>query len=190
VLYARLSDMAEMLDNRGNPEAANFHQLAARAAGVLGTQLAQGGPVSTEWGSRQRFYRFRGSDNPADAAGLLGIRYSVMRLTRGAWEEVDPTTEYHAGGRLRLRVEPNTDGYFYVATRIAAADGKWCTRAPINPTRPGRGRRSSFRRELRLCSMKRPEPSACTCCFPKLRGRSGWLPLRPSRSPSRLWSTS
>ncbi len=123
VLYARLSDMAEMLDARGNPEAENFHQQAARVAGVLGTQLAQGGPVSTDWGSRQRFYHFRGSDNPADAAGLLGIRYSVMRLNGGAWEEVDPTREFHAGERLRLRVESNTDGYFYVASGLSS--GGW-----------------------------------------------------------------
>jgi hypothetical protein len=123
VLYARLSDMAEMLDNRGNREAADFHQLAARVAGDLGTQLTLGGPVSAEWGSRQRFYHFSGSANPADAAGLLGIRYSVMRMAGSAWEEVDPTTEFHAGDRLRLRAESNTDGYFYVAARNTS--GSW-----------------------------------------------------------------
>jgi hypothetical protein len=122
VLYARLSDMAEILTNRQDKGAAEFHRMAAEVAGDLGTQLAQGSPVSTEWGARQRFYHFRESD-PASDAGLLGLRYSVLQLVRGAWQEVDPTKEFHAGDLIRLRMESNTDGYFYVANR--GTSGNW-----------------------------------------------------------------
>jgi hypothetical protein len=59
-------------------------------------------------GARQRFCHFRGA-NPAGTAGLLG--YSVLQLVRGALEEVDPTKEFHAGDRIKIRIEPNSDGY-------------------------------------------------------------------------------
>jgi hypothetical protein len=41
--------------------------------------IAQGRPVSAEWGARQRFYHLRRSDNPSDAAGLLGLRVSLLQ---------------------------------------------------------------------------------------------------------------
>ena len=129
VLYARLSDMAEIMENRADREAAEFHRLAAGVAGDLGTQLANGGPVSTEWGARQRFYHFRASDDPAGAARLLGLRYSVLQLVLGAWEEVDPTKEFHAGDRVRIRIEPNNDGYFYIVNR--GMNGTWSLIYPL-----------------------------------------------------------
>jgi serine/threonine protein kinase len=120
ILYARLSDMAEILKNRASTEATVFHELAAKVAGDLGTQMAQTGPVSTEWGARQRFYHFR---DAAAAAGLLGFRFSVMLRTGDAWEEVDPRKQFHAGDHIQLRIDPNTDGYFFVAAKNMS--GSW-----------------------------------------------------------------
>jgi serine/threonine protein kinase len=123
VLYARLSDMAEILEIRVSDEAAEFHRRAAAAGADLETHIAQGRPVSAEWGARQRFYHLRRSDNPADAAGLLGLRVSVLQQVGQASEEVDPAKEFHSGDRIRVRIEPNTDGYFYLVNRTA--NGTW-----------------------------------------------------------------
>jgi tetratricopeptide (TPR) repeat protein len=129
-LYARLSDMAEILDNTGDKEASKFHQQAAQLAGDLGTQLSQSPPVSTEWGARQRFYHLRAADSPANAAGI-GFRYSVLQWLEGAWVEVDSAKEFHTDDRVRIRIEPNTDGYFFIASR--GTSGTWSLFYP----RPG-----------------------------------------------------
>jgi hypothetical protein len=122
VLYARLSDMAEILERRGD-SGAEFHKLAADVAADTGNQRAQRRSVLAEWGARQRFYRFRGFNFPAGAAGVLGLRYSILQSFGDAWEEVSPTKEFRTGDRIRLRIEPNTDGFFYMMLR--GTSGTW-----------------------------------------------------------------
>lgn len=123
VLYARLSDMAEILEIRVSDEAAEFHRRAAAVGVDMDKHIAQGRPVSAEWGARQRFYHLRRSDNPSDAAGLLGLRVSLLQEVGQASEEVDPLKEFHTGDRIRARIEPNTDGYFYFVSRQSS--GAW-----------------------------------------------------------------
>jgi hypothetical protein len=45
----------------------------------------------------------------------LGLGYTIyMRDSRGNAVRVDPTQEFHAGDRIRLSLETNTDGYLYI----------------------------------------------------------------------------
>ena len=45
----------------------------------------------------------------------IGLGYTLyMRDATGAAVRVDPTQEFHAGDRIRLSLEANTDGYLYI----------------------------------------------------------------------------
>ena len=182
-LYARLSDMAEILDSLGDGEAAEFHRQAALVAGDLGTQLAQGRPVSTEWGARQRFYHFRAADSPADAAGLLGLRFSVLQMVQGAWVEVDPAkavsrrrspaAAYRAEYRwLFLFRSPGLERLVEFFLPCAGdLNAAWSKQPMFLPAR------------LCSCSTTNQGPSRSTSCFRRFHGRNGW---RRSESRSGL----
>jgi len=52
------------------------------------------------------------------------LRYSVLKqIQTGEYEEVAPTTTFHAGDFIRLKVTSNQDGYLYIINR--GSSGKW-----------------------------------------------------------------
>ncbi|MDQ3821095.1 MAG: DUF4384 domain-containing protein, partial [Acidobacteriota bacterium] len=54
---------------------------------------------------------------PASAysPSAIGLGYTIyMRDAGGSAVRVDPTQEFHAGDRIRLALESNTDGYLYI----------------------------------------------------------------------------
>ena len=53
----------------------------------------------------------------------LGIRYSLLRKTRGRFEEVSPESIFHSGDWVRVRIEANRDGFLYVVSR--GSGGNW-----------------------------------------------------------------
>lgn len=53
----------------------------------------------------------------------LGIRYSILKREGGEMNEVAPDAVYHAGDKIRLRIEVNDDGYLYIVNR--GSSGTW-----------------------------------------------------------------
>jgi hypothetical protein len=51
----------------------------------------------------------------AYSPSAIGLGYTLyMRDSSGGAVRVDPTQEFHAGDRIRLSLESNTDGYLYI----------------------------------------------------------------------------
>jgi hypothetical protein len=61
--------------------------------------------------------------NVSNEARPLGLRYSVLKQTRGALTEVMPDTVFRAGDHIRLSVMSNQKGYLYVISR--GSSGIW-----------------------------------------------------------------
>jgi hypothetical protein len=60
----------------------------------------------------------------SSTAVRLGLRYSILEKTNsGSFREVDPDATFHAGDRIRLRVEVNDRGYLYIIHR--GTSGVW-----------------------------------------------------------------
>ncbi len=54
----------------------------------------------------------------------LGMRYSVLkRNAAGAFEEVDPDTNFRSGDRIRVKVDSNNTGYLYIVAQ--GSSGAW-----------------------------------------------------------------
>jgi hypothetical protein len=60
---------------------------------------------------------------PHGAGMPLGLRYTVLKKTGDVQAEIDADTVFHAGDRIRLSVQTNTDGHLYVVTR--GSSGTW-----------------------------------------------------------------
>ena len=60
---------------------------------------------------------------PHGAGMPLGLRYTILKKTGDEQAEVNPDTVFHAGDRIRLSVQTNTDGHLYVVTR--GSSGTW-----------------------------------------------------------------
>jgi hypothetical protein len=58
-----------------------------------------------------------------EARRPLGLRYSILKRTDDGAVEVDSTSVFRAGDRIRLRVEVNDPGYLYVINR--GSSGTW-----------------------------------------------------------------
>ena len=53
--------------------------------------------------------------NPAKRSQAIGLGYTLfMRDASGRGIRVEPTREFLKGDRVRLALEPNTDGYLYI----------------------------------------------------------------------------
>lgn len=76
-------------------------------AGFAGSNRTSG--ASTSGGSRDTVA------GPG-AAGLIGLGYTLYMRDNATGDalRVDPSREFHAGDRVRLALETNTDGYLYV----------------------------------------------------------------------------
>ena len=62
----------------------------------------------------------------------LGLRYSVLKQRDdGTYQEISPTSVFHAGDRIRLSLMSNQQGYLYVVEQ--GSSGKWI------PLYPGGG---------------------------------------------------
>ncbi len=72
---------------------------------------------TTVWGqprARDLYFSPARASAPASAAAL-GLRYSLLHLQPGgAWREVDTSTVFTSGDRIRLQVEANQSGFLYV----------------------------------------------------------------------------
>ena len=44
----------------------------------------------------------------------LAIRYSLLKLQDGNYQEVDPKSVFHSGDKIRIEVESNDAGYLYI----------------------------------------------------------------------------
>jgi len=65
-----------------------------------------------------------------DAAGpVLGLRYTILKVSGGSTIEVAPDTSFRAGDRIQLRVEANNPGYLYIINQ--GSSGTW---KPIFPS--------------------------------------------------------
>jgi len=60
---------------------------------------------------------------PHGAGMPLGLRYTILKKTGDEQAEVNADTVFHAGDRIRLSVQTNTDGHLYVVTR--GSSGTW-----------------------------------------------------------------
>ena len=60
---------------------------------------------------------------PQGPRPALGLRYTILKKTGDEQVEVGTETVFHAGDRIRLAVETNDDGYFYVVNR--GSSGTW-----------------------------------------------------------------
>jgi hypothetical protein len=57
------------------------------------------------------------------ARAPLGLRYAILKMSGIDAVEVPPSTTFHSGDRIQLRVQANTDGYLYVVTQ--GSSGAW-----------------------------------------------------------------
>jgi len=61
---------------------------------------------------------------PPPATGTpLGLKYSLLKLTNGQWEEVPTDSVFHTGDRIQFRVETNGPGYLYIISQ--GSSGTW-----------------------------------------------------------------
>ena len=74
----------------------------------------------------------------APAAYPLGLRYSILRRTGADSVEAGPDEVFHAGDRIRLRVETNSNGYLYIIHR--GSSGIWKPLFPSAETAGGDNR--------------------------------------------------
>ncbi|HUQ91470.1 MAG TPA: DUF4384 domain-containing protein [Bryobacteraceae bacterium] len=68
----------------------------------------------------------------------LGLRYSILKLQNGSWEEVPTHSTFKSGDRIRVKVEANENGYLYIVAR--GSSGKWDTLFPQKEIREGDNR--------------------------------------------------
>jgi hypothetical protein len=57
------------------------------------------------------------------AKGPLGLRYALLKVNGPESTEVPQTTEFTSGDRIRLKVQPNDDGYLYIVHQ--GTSGNW-----------------------------------------------------------------
>ncbi len=61
---------------------------------------------------------------PPPATGTpLGLKYSLLKLSGGEWQEVPTDSMFHSGDRIRFRVETNGPGYLYIIAQ--GSSGTW-----------------------------------------------------------------
>lgn len=73
----------------------------------------------------------------------LGLRYSLVRVSPGSANEVDPNSVFHSGDMVRVKVEGNRDGYLYVIAR--GSSGTWKPLFPSPEINGGNNRIAAHR---------------------------------------------
>jgi hypothetical protein len=84
--------------------------------------------------------------NVANTAGPLAIRYSVMKLVDGDYEEVLPTTVFRSGDKIRIAVEANDSGYLYIVQR--GSSKTWSVLFPNSDYQNGNNHITAVRRQV------------------------------------------
>jgi hypothetical protein len=72
------------------------------------------------------------------ARSPLGLRYAILKMTGVDAVEVPPSTTFHSGDRIQLRIQANTDGYLYVVTQ--GSSGAWQVTFPKKSGNQGSNR--------------------------------------------------
>jgi hypothetical protein len=80
------------------------------------------------------------------SSGPLAIRYSVMKLVDGDYEEVLPTTVFRSGDKIRIAVEANDTGYLYIVQR--GSSKTWSVLFPNSDYENGNNRITAVRRQV------------------------------------------
>jgi len=81
-------------------------------------------PPSTPDGTGKVTPAVQTAPMPVNGQPPLGLRINVMRYNSdGSTVDVLPDTVFHSGDRIRLSVEPNANGFLYIATQ--GASGTW-----------------------------------------------------------------
>jgi hypothetical protein len=68
----------------------------------------------------------------------LGLRYAILKMNGLDAVEVPPSTTFHSGERIQLRIQANADGYLYVVTQ--GSSGAWDVTFPKKPGNQGSNR--------------------------------------------------
>jgi hypothetical protein len=80
---------------------------------------------------------------PPSATGTpLGLKYSLLKLSGGEWQEVPTDSVFHSGDRIRFRVETNGLGYLYIIAQ--GSSGTWQPMFPSPETDGGSNRVEGF----------------------------------------------
>ena len=72
------------------------------------------------------------------ARTTLGLRYAILKMTGVDATEVPPSTTFHSGDRIQLRIQANQDGYLYVVSQ--GSSGGWQVMFPGKATGQGANR--------------------------------------------------
>lgn len=121
------------------PAAVKAVQTPVRAD--ISTAVAQHG---NEQGSETNQARHAAPDGTpvtvasSEVKNPLGMRYTVMKKMGSDSVEVSPTSVFHSGDRIQLKIEFNDSGYLYVVTR--GSTGTWKPLYPDDKTVAGANR--------------------------------------------------
>jgi serine/threonine-protein kinase len=97
-------------------------------------------PAAPAPSAKQLFYN-EGA-GAADVANA-GLRYRLIQQAPGGGEtDVDPTTTFHSGDRVRFAFESNVDGYLYVVQQ--GSSGRWTVLFPNPDINGGRNQIKKF----------------------------------------------
>lgn len=75
---------------------------------------------------------------PDAAARPLGLKYTLLKREGDGAVEVSPDAVFHAGDRIRLKVEANDAGYLYIVSR--GSSGTWKPMFPAPEIEDGNNR--------------------------------------------------
>ena len=80
---------------------------------------------------------------PPPATGTaLGLKYTILKLSGAEWQEVPTDSVFHAGDRIRFRVETNGPGYLYIIAQ--GSSGTWQPMFPSPDVDGGSNRVEGF----------------------------------------------
>ncbi len=80
---------------------------------------------------------------PPPATGTpLGLKYSLLKLSGGEWQEAPTDSVFHSGDRIRFRVETNGPGYLYIIAQ--GSSGTWSPMFPSPEMDGGSNRVEGF----------------------------------------------
>jgi hypothetical protein len=106
----------------GNKPTSSSSNSGRSTTGRTSGRTSAGGNVSVKGSNGKTTASVKGSGTiktngsvSAYSPSAIGLGYTLyMRDSTGGAMRVDPTQEFHAGDRIRLSLESNTDGYLYI----------------------------------------------------------------------------
>ena len=127
ILYARLSDMAEILERKNDRAgAAEYRKRAIEVAGRL-TERAEGPRADGTRTTIRELFQGMGFSSRWKAPAqvhALALRYSVIqRMNDNEWVAVPAIKDFYTGDAIRFDFEVNRDAHLYVIAR--GTTGNW-----------------------------------------------------------------